>query len=95
LPSKDNFPVHINNYEDVPEEPKFDPDRHLDLHKPDYIRVLGDFQKKTTLLKVDSSHGSPFAYSSPFQVIEENGKKLYSSIKMYFVYRCLVKKVSG
>jgi len=34
LPPKDGMPVAVNQYDDVPEEPKFDPKIHLDLHKP-------------------------------------------------------------
>jgi len=68
LPPKEDFPINICTYEDSPDEPKFDPEIHLDLHRPDFIRTLKNFDKQTELLKVDSSHGSAFAYSSPFQV---------------------------
>jgi hypothetical protein len=40
LPPKDGMPVAVNHYEDVPEEPKFDPDVHLDLSKPKYNRIV-------------------------------------------------------
>ncbi len=68
LPPAEGHSAKINTYEDVPLEPKFDPKIHLDLERPEWIRLLPNFEKTTKLPKVDSSNGSPFAYSSPFNV---------------------------
>ena len=67
LPPAEGLPHKVNTYEDV-DEPRFDPKVHLDLKKPSYIRLLTDFEKTTKMPKVTGSQGSPFAYSSPFQV---------------------------
>lgn len=67
LPPKEGLPHEVNTYEDV-DEPRFDPKIHLNLQKPNYIRLLTDFEKTTEMPKVTGSEGSPFAYSSPFQV---------------------------
>ena len=60
-------PSKVNTYEDV-EEPQFDPKVHLDLHHPEYIRLLTNFEKTKKYPVVNDHNGSPFAYSAPFQV---------------------------
>jgi len=68
LPPQAKLPFKINNYEDV-DEPRFDPNIHLNLQMPDFVKVFPDFtnMKKTPCFKNDSN-GSRFAYSAPFQV---------------------------
>ncbi len=68
LPPSEGLPVKINTYEDVPEEPKFDPKLHLDLQRPRFIRVFPDFERRENLPDEFEGKGSPFAYSAPFQV---------------------------
>ena len=66
-PKSDDLHIKINGYEDVV-EPKFDPEIHLDLHKPKFVRLFPDFRKSSETPKVNGKEGSNFAYSSPFQV---------------------------
>jgi len=68
LPPQNKLPVRINTYEDV-DEPRWDPEIHLNLQMPDFVKVFPDFtnMKKTPAFTNDSN-GSRFAYSAPFQV---------------------------
>ena len=68
LDAPKGLPVKINYYEDV-DEPKFDPDIHIQLGKPEYVRCFPKFEKldKTPCFATDQN-GSQFAYSAPFQV---------------------------
>ena len=69
LPPSEGMTVKINSYEDVPEEPRFDPAIHLDLDRPDWVRLLGDdFKKTTDLPQFCPAKGSPLAYTAPFKV---------------------------
>jgi hypothetical protein len=60
--------VRINTYEDV-DEPRWDPEIHLNLQMLEFVKVFPDFtnMKKTPAFKNDSN-GSRFAYSAPFQI---------------------------
>ena len=68
LPPTDGLGVKINTYEDVPEEPMFDPKVHLQLGRPQTVRLLPDFRTTDEFVKVHSNTSTKFAYSSPFQV---------------------------
>ena len=37
-PGRESMPAKVNDYRDVPEEPKFDPKIHLDLGRPQFVR---------------------------------------------------------
>ena len=69
LPPTKGLPFKINTYQDV-DEPVFNPDVHLNLEMPKFVRVLPDFEPmdKTPCFKNDQN-GSRFAYSAPFQVM--------------------------
>ena len=68
LPHEEGFPFQINSYDDV-DEPIFNPEIHLQLEMPEYVRVLPDFEKmKATPVINREQNGSRFAYSAPFQV---------------------------
>ncbi len=67
LPPSEGLSVKINTYDDVP-EPKFDPKIHLNLKKPEYIRLFPNFEKAEKTPRVESNKGSKFAFSSSFQV---------------------------
>ena len=67
LPPAKDMPHRINPYEDVPDEPRFDPDVHLDLKAPAYVRTLGDYEAKERMSEQEAKEGK-FAYSSSFQV---------------------------
>ena len=68
LPHNEGFPFQINSYDDV-DEPIFNPEIHLQLEMPEYVRVLPDFEEmKTTPVINCEQNGSRFAYSAPFQV---------------------------
>ena len=68
IPHEEGFPFKINTYDDV-DEPIFDPDVHLQLEMPEYVRVLPDFEKMKTTPDIDRDQNrSQFAYSAPFQV---------------------------
>jgi len=73
LPPKTKLPFKINTYDDV-DEPRFDPDIHLNLEMPDFVKVFPDFtnMKKTPAFTNDPN-GSRFAYSAPFQVFSQEG----------------------
>ena len=61
--------MEIRHYDDVPEEPRFDPSVHLDLQMPRFIRLLPCFDKSFKLPEAGKDgQGSPLAWSSPFQV---------------------------
>ena len=67
--SKEDLPMDIRHYDDVPEEPRFDPSVHLDLQMPRFIRLLPCFDKSFKLPEAaKDGDGSPLAWSSPFQV---------------------------
>ena len=68
LPPTDGLHVQINTYDDVPEEPKFDPAVHLDLQRPRFIRLLPTYEKSFKFVEPKEGGPSPFAWSSPFQV---------------------------
>lgn len=67
-PESEDLPVKINTYEDV-DEPKFDPDVHLDLQEPKFVKLLPDFRVADETPKANGKEGSVFAYTAPFQVI--------------------------
>ena len=68
LPFEEGFPFKINTYDDV-DEPIFDPEIHLQLEMPGYVRVLPDFEIMKTTPDIDCDQNrSQFAYSAPFQV---------------------------
>ncbi len=82
LPPKDGLAyVKINTYEDV-DEPKFDPDVHLDLKKPEFVTLFPDFVKvsATEPTKKVAGEMSPFAYTSPFQVLSDEGVRVMREI---------------
>ena len=85
LPPFDGLPFKINEYHDV-DEPVFDPDIHLDLEMPEYVRIFPDFQAvaKTPKFTFDTV-GSRFGYSAPFQVNTCNyfDKKRYEVINRF------------
>ena len=56
-------------------EPVFDPKKHLNLHMPEYVRLLSTFEKAKFTPDITSSewkqkgeNGTDFAYTSPFSV---------------------------
>ena len=67
LPPSQGMPHKINTYRDV-DEPKFDPKIHLNLERPNYIRLLPDFVKTEEPCPPANRDGSRFAFSTPFQV---------------------------
>ena len=70
LPPKDGLTsVKLNTYEDV-DEPRFDPEIHLNLQKPKFVRLMPDYRKRFEfpIEKRKCGKGSEFAWSSPFQV---------------------------
>ena len=70
LPPKEGLPFDLNTYDDV-DEPLFDPKLHLDLGMPDYIKCFPDFKPMKTSPTFDAEdNGSRFAYSAPFQVLD-------------------------
>ena len=80
LPPADGLSIRINTYEDVPEEPRFNPEIHLDLRRPSYVRLFPDFEKAERAPPVNSSEGSRFAYSAPFQVCLNNRMDLCAGL---------------
>ena len=78
LPPSNGLPFKINNYQDV-DEPRFDPEIHLNLEMPEFVRIFPNFDSvdRTPPFTLDQN-GSKFAYSAPFQV---------SSKKIKFVLR--------
>jgi hypothetical protein len=80
LPPTKGLPFKINTYKDV-DEPVFDPDVHLNLEMPKYVRVLPDFEPmdKTPCFANDQN-GSRFAYSAPFQVFSQEGMRVIKKI---------------
>ncbi len=68
LPPADGLSIKINTYDDVPEEPRFDPAVHLSLKRPSFVRLFPDFDRAVRTPRVNSYKGSQFAWSSPFQV---------------------------
>jgi len=84
LPSKNlrEFPRNVRHHGDIP-EPKFDPRIHLNLSKPDYIKVFPDLKKKLTSCKgpkVKDTSGSRFGYSAPFQLLSPAGVAVVKQI---------------
>lgn len=67
-----SLPHKLNTYADVPEEPVFDPDVHLDLRQPKFVRTFPDFEAKERMTG-EEADGARFAWSSPFQVRETIG----------------------
>ena len=65
---------------------RFDPNIHLNLQMPEFVKVFPDFtnMKKTPCFKSDAN-GSRFAYSAPFQVLK-NFKILHNYLGV-FIYR--------
>ena len=72
LPPKEGLTgIRINAYDDVP-EPEFDPEIHLNLQRPKFVRLFPDFRKCSDfpVNKNKGENSSPLAWSSPFQVIK-------------------------
>ena len=87
LPPRDGFPMAIRTYDDVPEEPRFDPAIHLDLHMPRFIRMLPHFEKSFQLPEASDEQGSSLAWSSPFQVniiLKIQNQKFHTTKKTKF-----------
>jgi hypothetical protein len=80
LPPQHKCPVRINTYDDV-DEPRWDPEIHLNLQMPEFVKVFPDFtnMKKTPAFKNDAN-GSRFAYSAPFQVFSDEGMDVLRKI---------------
>jgi len=80
MPPQEKCPFKINTYDDV-DEPRFDPDIHLNLQMPEFVKVFPDFtnMKKTPTFTNDPN-GSRFAYSAPFQVFSEEGMDVLRKI---------------
>jgi len=80
LPPTTKLPFKINTYEDV-DEPRFDPDIHLNLEMPDFVKVFPDFTNmKKTPAFINDPNGSRFAYSAPFQVFSQEGMDVLMKI---------------
>ncbi len=89
LPPVDGMTVKVNTYEDVPEEPRFDPAIHLDLQRPEWVRLLGEnFKKTTDLPQFCPEKGSTLAYTAPFKVVLHIAHFLKS---VYFAYSSMCK----
>lgn len=75
--SPHSFPVDIKFYEDVPDEPRFNPSIHLDLGLPESIYTLPQFERidpdKEEMPKVNGSGTSKLAFSTSFKVLSAAG----------------------
>ncbi|CAF4093764.1 unnamed protein product [Adineta steineri] len=62
------------------DEPVYDPDIHLSLTEPDYVVLLDKFQHVSKTPKIDRSVTSnvdgQLAYTSPFQVLSDEGYRV-------------------
>jgi len=63
-------------------EPVFDPQKHLNLQMPEYVRLLSTFEKAKFTPDITSSewkqkgeNGTDFAYTSPFSLLSDEGIK--------------------
>merc|ERR1711935_1076141 len=74
---RDNLPYRLNEYEDVPDEPRFDSDVHLAPEHPSHVTKLPDFSR------VDSMKGEEpgtLAYSNPVRLLSEEGVRVMRQI---------------
>ena len=67
LPFPDTQPA---GYEWIPDEPVFDPDRHLALEEPETILMLSDLGYDETEI---ATKATPVAASSPFRMLSDEG----------------------
>jgi len=64
-----------------PEEPQFDPEIHLSLAPPEYVRLFPDLEASHQAApRVTSSRGSRFAFSGPFQLLSAEGLEVVRGI---------------
>ena len=75
LPPAKGMPHEVNTYEDVPDEPRFDPSVHLALEDPEYIVTLGDYKAKKAMSEQEAKEDK-FAWSSSFRVRREQKSRI-------------------
>jgi len=72
---KKGLPYKFNTYDEVPDEPVFDPLVHLALEKPAHVTLLPEYKE------VDGSPpAGQLAYTQPFQVLSKEGVKVMREI---------------
>ena len=75
-------------------EPKFDPDVHLNLSRPEYVVTFPNMEKVKQAPSVTVSKGSSFAYSGPFQLLSEQGLQVVRNILKREEHRLVCYKYS-
>jgi len=85
LPSAEGFPHPVRVAD--PEEPKFDPNIHLNLSSPDYVVTFPSMLKVRRAPAVTDRQGSTFAFSGPFQILSEEGLRVVRRIVEREEYR--------
>jgi len=78
LPPRAGFPHPLRL--EIEDEPKFDPNIHLELSKPDYIVTFPHMEKRDKAPPVSSNKPSQFAWSGPFQLLSDEGLRVVRSI---------------
>jgi len=74
---RENLPYRFNEYSDVPDEPKFDPDIHLALDEPSEVTRLPDFQRVKTM---EGETPGSLAYSQPVKLLSDEGVRVMRQI---------------
>jgi len=67
------FPYKFNTYQDV-DEPVFDPEVHLDLEMPDFVKVFPNYSTAKT------APAGKLAYSKPFNLLSAEGLRVIRRI---------------
>jgi hypothetical protein len=88
LPPRDGMPLSINDYTDIKDEVKFDPEIHLDLKTPEFVSKFPDFHYCYNFeedRKIVEETDSNFAFSAPFQVTSVGHPTLVPSLSIHRV----------